>query len=651
MVEATTPTDRGTTPSRLASRVFVVSVAATVLPVIVATGRAIHRGWIPVGDDALFAIRARDVFSYHHIPLLGLVSSASLTAGATLNHPGPLLFDWLALPARLFGASTGVAVGIGLLNVVAVAGIAVFAYRRGGALLGTGAMAVTAGVCWAMGSEALFEPWQPYSMMIPFLCFVVLVWSVACGDLLALPFAAIAASLVFQSHLSYALLVPALAGWAVLALILTVRRIRRETPDAWLDVRRRVLRAASLTGLVLTACWVQPVIDQFSGDGNLGHLLQNASPPKHTVGYDSAARLIASVVALPPWWFRPSIQHTLITSEGWRPPSLLVAVASLAALAAVLAGSAWLAHRREDRVAGRAIVTAAVGLVAGLVTAARIPVTSLGLEAHLYRWLWPLGAFAFFGVAATLVGGIARRPSRAALVACVFAFGAAVLAVLNLPTTATTHTPNSREDAIPVVRALDRQLGVLARKGPILVDPLFEGERLADPYGAAVLAELQRRGIAIVTGDRVLVHQLGSARRFTGSNARSVIFLRAGAEGRAPPPGTPRVAHHAGLTPSKERQLTVLEEQLAPYIRAGGLQLNRAGQAALADGRLPELRKQLSTGVVDPNRLFASREVVRLVHDGDVVLTDPWLQRFQSYVLLQAVSDIYDVSIYLAPRA
>src|SRR5256885_12943432 len=120
--------------ARLAFRLFVASIVVAVVPVAVATARAIHNGWLPTGDNALFAVRARDLFT-HHLPLLGSWSSASLNAGTQLNHPGPLYFDLLAVPARVVQSGAGVAFGAALLNALCIVGIAVFAYRRGGAAL------------------------------------------------------------------------------------------------------------------------------------------------------------------------------------------------------------------------------------------------------------------------------------------------------------------------------------------------------------------------------------------------------------------------------------------------------------------------------------------------------------------------------------
>src|SRR5262245_65841761 len=122
-------------PTRLTFALFVASATIAIVPIAVATTRAIHDGWIPTGDNALFAIRARDLFT-HNLPLLGSWSSASLNTSTQLKHPGPLYFDLLAVPARLGASGAGVAFGAALLNALSIVGIAVFAYRRGGALVG-----------------------------------------------------------------------------------------------------------------------------------------------------------------------------------------------------------------------------------------------------------------------------------------------------------------------------------------------------------------------------------------------------------------------------------------------------------------------------------------------------------------------------------
>ena len=643
-------TDSGTTPGEsrsalasLAGRLFLASVGLAVLPVVVAVGRAVARGWTPLSDDALFAVRARDVFSYHNFPLVGLDSSTSIVAGTELHHPGPLQLDLLALPVRIFGGGAGLAIGVAVINVAAILGIAVFAYRRGGALTGTLAMLLTAGLCWTMGSEALFEPWQPIAVLLPFFCFVFLAWSVSCGDLVALPFAALAGSFVLQTHVSYVLLVPTLAVWALVGGGLVLRAEQRADPAAWPRLRRRALRATAVAALVFLVCWLQPLVDQVIGQGNLGRLLTNAGSGSRTYGYSYGARLVASVVALPSWWFRPSMDQTLFPSNGWTAPSLVTAAVSLVALAVILGICWWLARRASDLEARRAAVTAGLAVVAGLATAGRVPITIFGLEAHVFWWLWPISAFIFFVVGVTVARRAAQLVQRRVLVP-VGAVATAVLASLALPTLAQGLTPNTREYAIPTVHAVNAQLGRLKGRGPILVDPLLKS-RLGDPYGFAIIAELQRRGIPIVAGTPVLVGQLGSHRRFTGRNARSELLLRVGNDRLVLPAGAVQVVDHQGIGPAERRELADLEAKIAAYIRQGRLRLNQAGRAAQqrAPGLFPDLQH------ADPETLDASGELTVLFDEGYLDLDRSWAPIFERYAYLHNLQDVDTVALFLAP--
>lgn len=630
-------------PGRRLTWLFGASVVFAILPVVVAVARAINGGWIPLSDDALFPIRARDVFSYHHFPLIGLDSSVSLTTSTTLHHPGPLQFDLLAVPVKLFGGAAGTALGTGLINVAAILAIAIFTARRGGPVLGTVAMAVTAALCWSMGSESLFEPWQPLALLLPFLCFLVVAWSVSCGDAVALPVAAGVGSLVFQTHVSYALLVPVLSLCAVGGLGLRLRRDRRGDGAAWPETRRRTIRAATLAGAVAVLCWIPPAIDQLFGQGNFGQLLQNASPPKRTIGYGYGARIAAAVLALPPFWWRPSINKTLNPLQGWTPPSTAETVISLAALAGILGRCFWLAHRRRDSVMTRALGIVGVAIVAGLATAGRIPITAFGLEAHVFWWLWPLAAFGTFVVAATLLRVVASRARASLLAACAAAVAAAVFGALAVPSMAVGLSPNNREDAIPATRAIDRQLGRLNGRGPILVDPLLKS-RLADPYGLAIIDELQRRGIPFVAKDPQLVGQLGPARRYDGHNARAALFLRVGNDPVTAPPGTPLVARHDGLNGNERRELASLESAIVAYIRDGRVHLNRRGSQTLGrSGGLATLN------LTDATALLKSGQLTELVNHGYLDVDPAWNGRLHRYVQLAGLADIHTVELYLAP--
>lgn len=633
---------------RRTSWLVALSVVAALVPIVVATVRALARGWIPPSDDALIALRAHDVFT-HNTPLLGTWSSASLTAGVNVNHPGPLFFDALAIPERLFGLAPGAAIGTALVNCLAVVGIALVARRRGGPILVVAAMGAAAILSWAMGSEILFEPWQPHILILPFLFFLMLVWGLACGDLVLVPWAAFVGSFILETHLSYVVLIPVLSLWGLLGLGHELRRCRRDDADAWPALRRRTWRTLAIGAVVWFLCWLQPLIEQVTTTrGNFTRLLDSAQHTQGNVfGWGLATRLVATVLSLPPFWFRPSFSDDFLGSEGWMPPSLLAAVLSLAAFGLVLAGCFWVAHRASDRISSRAIVTTLVAVAAGIITTERNPVGQIGIAPHVLRWLWAVAAFATFAIVATLVRCFARDPRRSsalvgALVVIVVIFGA-----LNLPSANLSTGPNATQYAIPGIKAIDRQFGKLDGKGPFLIDGLFD--EILDPYGSSMIPELDDRGFTFVARDPTLVRQLGPDRRFTGKNARTALFVRTGVAARLPLEGTKRVAYYDGFSSTDRREYNRLVAMLTPYINAHGLQLNELGRTTRAKGFLPVLDAQLKAGVVDAKALISSGELERMVHSHDIVIDPTWRERFTRYADLQVEWDHRTVAIYARP--
>jgi hypothetical protein len=634
--------------NRLEFSLLVASVLAAVVPVVTAAARAIANGWIPTEDNAFFPIRSRDVFTVDHLPFLGVWASASQTAGFNFNHPGPLLFDLGALPVRLFGGSAGTVVTIALINGLSIIGIAVFAYRRGGALVGTLATAVTATLCWTMGSEVLFEPWNPHSVLLPFLFFLVLAWSVSCGDLLALPFAAGVGSLVAESHLSYAVLVPAPGVMAVVLLVFRLRGDGRRDAEHHVARWPKAWPYGAAAAVVLAVCWIQPLIEQFTseGEGNLTLLARSATESRApTAGFGFGASAVAAVVTLPPWWFRSSFSDTF--SPGWDAPSLTTALASLTVLAVVFVICAWVSRRRRDYVSLSALAVTAVAMLLGIVTAARSPETVFGkFQIHTLRWAWPVAAFVFLAVGTCVARLLTSIVRSAAVVGCLAAV-AVVFAALNLPTANIGRGPTSFSYALPATRQLEKQMGALEGKGPFLIDDLFRGN-FADPYGAAVLAELQRRGVELVAADHGLVRLFGPARRFNGGNAESALLLRIADATRTPPLGTHRVALAEGLSRVDQRELERLETDIGEYIAQGRLRLNARGQAALEAARLPNLARFRAQSL-DVAGLLASREIDVMARDHDLALDATWSRRFERYAELHHEWDRRTVALFVGP--
>jgi hypothetical protein len=629
-------------------RLALLCLVLAILPIVVATGRAIAQDWIPVGDNAYFTIRSRDVLTDHH-PLLGSWTSASLTIGTNINNPGPLLFDALAVPAKIDGRA-GLAIGVALINVASVVGIAVAARRQAGARGVVAAMAAAAGLGWAMGSELLFDPWQPHSLLLPFLCFLVLVWSLACGDLAVLPWAVGLASFVVQTHIGYAFLVPTLGAWGVGAAGARLWRARRDDGDGWPPRRRQARRqvvAAAVVGLV---CWSQPLYEQFFGDGrgNLGRLASSVTATQAKVGLARAPRFFADVVALPPWWGRPSSSEAF--AEGSSLPPLALSVAGVALVAALLVAGVLVSRRRGDTPGATAATTGLVALGIALVASTTMPIGVLGVGAHHVRWLWPLAVFVTFAVALPLVAPPGRgRAPRAGLALLVLA--ATALSVLNLPAMSAGVGPSADADSIPALRALLPQLASL-RAERVLVD--VRGLRFAEPFSVPVMAELQRLGVPWFVDDEGMARQLGDTRAYAGG-ATVRLFLREGDAAREIPPGTRRVAFAEGLTSDEATELEELKADLTPFIAGGGLALDGRGDSAGSDQ--PHEAGVTEEQLRDPEFLLSlgtassrySRALVYLVVFGWLDVPERWSAPLERYAELQQRADRLTVAVFTEP--
>src|SRR5215213_10358922 len=97
-------------------------VVLVCLPIMWAALRAAAGNWVPIGDDAYFTVRSRDVLTSHH-PLLGAWSSGSLDLTTPINNLGPLQLDLLA-PFTRWTPMGGTAIGVAVVNIAAVVAIA-----------------------------------------------------------------------------------------------------------------------------------------------------------------------------------------------------------------------------------------------------------------------------------------------------------------------------------------------------------------------------------------------------------------------------------------------------------------------------------------------------------------------------------------------
>ena len=227
--------DRAAAGGRWLSERWLVlaSGLAAALPVIVSMAHIAASGWVPLGDDAMIAIRSFDVLTAHS-PLVGMPSSGPTgVLKEQTYHLGPLLFWLFALPARFLG-STALPLTAGLVNVASVMGSVGLAHRRGGRpLMFAVALAIPLMLA-SLPAETYSAIWNPSAPLLPFTLLIFLAWSVACGDFRLLPLTVLVGSFVAQCHLIFAF--PAFGALAVgvggLAIYWVVSRRGRASPAA-----------------------------------------------------------------------------------------------------------------------------------------------------------------------------------------------------------------------------------------------------------------------------------------------------------------------------------------------------------------------------------------------------------------------------------
>src|SRR5690349_15350785 len=124
-------------------------VAVVCVPIVWAAVRAAVGHWVPIGDDAYFTVRSRDVLTAHH-PLVGAWSSGSLDLTTPINNLGPIQLDLLA-PFTRFTPMGGTAIGVALINVAAIVVIAWLIVRIAGERAVLPAMCAVGLLTWTMG--------------------------------------------------------------------------------------------------------------------------------------------------------------------------------------------------------------------------------------------------------------------------------------------------------------------------------------------------------------------------------------------------------------------------------------------------------------------------------------------------------------------
>ena len=554
-------------------------LAVVDVPIVVATVRGLARGWLPLGDNGVLLVQALDVGTEHH-HLVGPWSSASLVVGETVRNPGPLYYDLLAPFVRVLGPWVGLAVGVMAVNVAASSLAVVAARRLGGTVAMVGVAAAVVGLQYAMGSELLYDVWQPNALVLPYLALLVVAAAVARGDPALVPWLVGLGSLVVQTHLSQVVVVGVACTVALGACAWQVRRVRQ--PARW----RRPLVAGAV---VAVAAWCQPVIEELRdpGDGNLSRLVRAAaSGGAGRVGLRRGGSVVGELLLGSPWFARDTYSRASLGGglDGPADRPLLNALVVVAVTAALVVAARWDArHGRR----GLAVLAglAAVMVVATVVAVGLSPRSIIGVSSHQMRWAWVAAALAWAALLCALLagaaGGAGRRqvPGRPAPATTVAVAALSLVAVANLPT---HHSgalgPELDHAARPALRELVAGARRLDGRGTVLFD--LTGVRFNDPYSFPVVASLLARGVPVVFDGEVLTGYFGEGRRHDGT-ADLRAWLVEGPEALEPPPGVERVA----LAEGPRGPVALFAEPHRPAGRsgpAGGVSSARAAGGAAA---------------------------------------------------------------------
>lgn len=572
--------------TRPVERIEVIALVAALVPFVLAVARAASQRWMPVGDAAYFTVRSRDVFGEHH-PLLGAWSSGSSVVGVAVNNLGPLQLDVLA-PFTTVSADLGTGVGAAVVNAGAV-GAVWWVVRRlvpaaavAAVMTGTLLLMATFGLSW------LIDPRQQYAMVLPFFALLWLSAGMWAGVPSAVPLGLLFASLIVHTHFTYVYQAVLLTGIGIVSFVLVTRSA---------GAQRRWRRTAVISAVVLALAWLQPLIDQVVGTGNLGRVLGPARGGRGGAGLLSGVQIVAGGSLVPPFWLPGSIGAFLAPHDGVTAFSATVAVVIWTAGVGAVAALGSRARRPAATALGAA---ATVALLSGVAAAALIPVSSFGLVPQNYYWVWSLGAFltlAGLAGAAELadVVGVTRRLGRlgpsgrwAPFTQRRIVSGALVLimAVASWPRYPVESVERDEVEADRIGRPLRAQLREALTSH--VVDDTVEVDLsrafFGNNYPFVMLVELQRAGVEFrfPPANRNL-DRFGTSRCAPAGEYQRLLLI-AGPDPDLTP-GSIVIAEVTGITTAE------LDEHVALYTRFGEL---------LRSGRMTVDIEMISATLGDP---------------------------------------------------
>jgi len=426
------------------------------------------------------------------------------------NHPGPSSYYLLALPYRLLGESgRALPLGTAVLNAVALGWIVVLVAKRSNARAAVASAGILCAFQLALTLPHLSDVWNPLMVVTPTALCLVLCASLATGSNWSLPGAIAVASFCIQTHIATAaLMIPALV-LALSALVIS-RPWRRSSPRS---IRTRTGAAIlAITGVIVLAFWLPPVIDQFTsnpGNGTKIARFFRGGNGDHSFS-EASASLAKSLLVVP-------AQRHLGDDVSSGPRAVLFLMVGALTAAAVVR-LAWV---RRQRLA--LALSLGATLLAGL---ALVAFTRVEGPIYGYLVLWASSLSVCFGLALALClldpGERAWRPSWIErlprlgtiplLTAVVVASGFAVVKALEFNAGAGYVNVNAAADTLSE--------SLQGQRGGVLA---CIASADAWPSAAGVIANLRKQGRDVRVQSRWLF-MLGSQLRPRGTETSAVTF-------------------------------------------------------------------------------------------------------------------------------
>ena len=617
------------------SRAYWAVAALLVLVVLGCGAAAVASGTVPTSDDALLAVRARDVFSAHP-PLLSIGSSGGLSSGTAYNQPGAAAL-WFAAPFVAVFGGAGIFLGAAALNAACLGASAWLLRRAARPALAAGVLAALAGLAWGMGSNVLASPWNSNQATLPFALLLLGAWAVWAGVPAGGPLGMVGGAVAAQTHLSFipssvAVVVVLLAGLAV--------GWRGSTGDG----RRSWARAAGVTVAAGLVTGSLVLVEQLAhgSDGNLVRLVSGGNFDVATLSVRDASAVLAAVLVRPPW-FTAGSWDTSVVRSGL--PGPMTTAVGLALVAGLVLSAVVLARRRSDRAVLAGLLVPVVALAAGAVSSQSFPYR-IGIPVPYFRWAWPAAALL---VAALVVPGaemVVRRvrPGAADVLVVVLLGLAAVGSVGAAVTRVNAFSGGGRWAELLVEELVDPVTQQLSGTGP--VEFVQSNQEAALVLSPTIMLQLSAAGVDVRSAEPFLVQQIGAHYRATGREP--YVLVSRGPEADEGPGR--RLAATAPLGAGERAEARRLRNDGARLLVAHPLRLTSAGRA-VGD---PVVADLVDTARRNPEAAASNRFLAAALRAGllEVQGADPaQVRRLEQGADRLSDLDGRAISYWLVPRA